>query len=158
MYSKRMKPVKKTEPKAPQSLEGDVLREATVPYGATAEPMLRTQIYLSRGERDFLQREASRCNVPIAAVIRGLIDERMALPQTAWEDNPMLRPTPVDPSWKGHPDGGINHDHYVYGSPKRWVKAKGRRVEAPPLPEDYYENPASRREYDARTGKPAEPE
>ena len=35
-------------------------------------------------------------------------------------------------------DGAINHDHYIYGCPKKWMKRKGQWVETPPLPDDYY--------------------
>jgi hypothetical protein len=114
----------------------------------TEAPMVRTQIYLSKEEYDFVQREASRRDRPMAAVIRSFIDEKMEIPEDAWANNPMLEPTPHDPNWKGHEDGGINHDHYVYGSPKKWIKVKGKYVEAPPLPDDYYENRASGDAYD----------
>ena len=112
--------------------------------------MVRTQIYLSRPEYDFLQLEARRRNEPMAAVIRDLIDERMSVPENAWEMNPMLRTAPHDKDWKGHEDGALNHDHYISGSPKRWIKVKGKRVETPSLPADYYENAAAAKEYDRR--------
>jgi hypothetical protein len=111
-------------------------------------PMVRTQIYLNREEYDFVQTEARRRNEPMAAVIRKFIDEKMEIPEDAWTNNPMLRPWPHDPDWKGREDGGINHDHYIYGCPKKWIKVKGKYVEAPPLPEDYYENRASGDAYD----------
>jgi hypothetical protein len=72
----------------------------------------------------------------------------MEIPEDAWTNNPMLRPWPHDPDWKGHEDGGINLDHYLYGCPKKWIKVKGKYVEAPPLPDDYYDNPASGDAYD----------
>jgi len=115
--------------------------EASGP-AATDEVMVRTQIYLTRAEHGYLQREADRQGKPMAAVIRSLIDARMTVPADAWANNPMLEATPVDPEWTGHADGAINHDHYIYGSPKRFVEAKGRWVAAEPLPEDYYERPA----------------
>lgn len=114
----------------------------------TEAPMIRTQIYLNKEEHDFVRREASRRDEPMAAVIRGFIDEKMEIPDDAWTNNPMLRPTPHDPSWKGHEDGGINLDHYLYGVPKDYIKVKGKYVEAPPLPDDYYSNRASRETYD----------
>ena len=113
-----------------------------------AAPMIRTQIYLNKHEYDFVQREASRRDEPMAAVIRNFIDEKMEIPEDAWTNNPMLEPTPHDPEWKGHEDGGINHDHYIYGCPKKWIKVKGKYIEAPPLPDDYYENRASGDAYD----------
>ena len=124
------------------------LKEAAVADEAQAAPMVRTQIYLNREEYDFVQAEARRRNEPMAAVIRNFIDEKMEIPEDAWTNNPMLRPWPHDPDWKGHEDGGINHDHYIYGCPKKWIKVKGKYVEAPPLPEDYYRNRASGDAYD----------
>jgi hypothetical protein len=123
------------------------LKEAGVAE-AKSGPMIRTQIYLNKHEYDFVQTEAKRRNEPMAAVIREFIDEKMEIPEDAWTNNPMLRPTPHDPDWKGHEDGGINHDHYIYGCPKKWIKVKGKYVEAPPLPDDYYENRASSKAYD----------
>jgi len=124
------------------------LKESAVADQVQDAPMVRTQIYLNREEYDFVQTEARRRNEPMAAVIRKFIDEKMEIPEDAWTNNPMLRPWPHDPDWKGHEDGGINHDHYIYGCPKKWIKVKGKYVEAPPLPEDYYENRASGDAYD----------
>ena len=111
-------------------------------------PMVRTQIYLSKAEHDFVAAEAKRRDAPMAAVIRSFIDEKMEVPEDAWTNNPMLRPFPTDPDWKGHEDGAINHDHYLYGATKRYIKVKGKWVDAPPLPDDYHENPASANAYD----------
>jgi hypothetical protein len=124
------------------------LKESAVANEVQDAPMVRTQIYLNREEYDFVQTEAKRRNEPMAAVIREFIDEKMEIPEDAWTNNPMLRPWPHDPDWKGHEDGAINHDHYLYGCPKKWIKVKGKYVEAPPLPDDYYDNPASGDAYD----------
>ena len=129
------------------------LKETALANEVETAPMIRTQIYLNKGEYDFVQREASRRDEPMAAVIRGFIDEKMEIPKDAWTNNPMLEPTPRDPNWKGHEDAGINHDHYLYGVPKDFIKAKGKWVEAPPLPDDYYENRASRDAYDRKIKK-----
>jgi hypothetical protein len=118
-----------------------------------AAPMIRTQIYLSRAEYDFLQRQASKLREPMAAVIRSFIDEKMRVPDDAWKNNPMLAPVADDPNWKGHEDGAINHDHYIYGSPRKWVRKNGQWVEAPPLPDDYYDNAKSRAAYEAKLEK-----
>jgi hypothetical protein len=128
------------------------LKEAGVAE-AKSEPMIRTQIYLNKSEYDFVQTEAKRRDEPMAAVIREFIDEKMEIPEDAWTNNPMLRPWPHDPDWKGHEDGGINLDHYLYGCPKQWIKVKSKWVEAPPLPDDYYENRASRETYDQKIHK-----
>jgi hypothetical protein len=75
-----------------------------------------------------------------------LIEERMHVPDEVWDNNPLLAP-PADPNFLGPEDGAINHDHYIYGTPKRWVKRNGRWVAAPPLPVDYYTNPAAAEAY-----------
>lgn len=120
---------------------------ATTPSDSSA--MIRTQIYLSKREYEFVQREAERRAAPMAAVIRAFIDEKMEIPAEAWTNNPMLEPTPADPSFVGHEDSGLNHDHYLYGTPKRWMKRKGKWVKSPALPDDYYSNRQSRAAYDA---------
>ena len=71
--------------------------------------MVRTQIYLSRSEYDFVQAESTQRGEPMAAVIRSFIDEKMQLPEDAWTNNPMLQPTPVDPDFKTPCDAAINH-------------------------------------------------
>ena len=148
----KAKRVNYTEPVEESS--AGVLRDAPAPLNRVeTPPMIRTQIYLSQREYDFLQTEARRRAAPMAAVIRNFIDEKMAVPEDAWMNNPMLAPTVPDPSWKSPEDGGINHDHYLYGSPKKWIKVKGKYVEAPPLPDDYFENRASADAYDKRLRK-----
>ena len=112
--------------------------------------MVRTQVYLTRAEHDFLQTESSRCGKPMAAILRAFIDEKMTVPTDAWTNNPMLRPTPAEPDWNSPADAAINHDHYLYGAPKKWIKVNGQWVEASPLPEDYYENDASYEAYNQR--------
>jgi hypothetical protein len=130
-----------------------VLKEAAVADEVEAAPMIRTQIYLNKEEHEFVRREASRRDEPMAAVIRGFIDEKMKIPEDAWTNNPMLKPMPRDPNWKGHKDGGINLDHYLYGAPKDYIKIKGKYVEAPPLPDDYHKSRTSREAYDRKVRK-----
>lgn len=90
--------------------------------------MVRTQIYLSRREYDFVQAQAAQRDEPMAAVIRSFIDEKMELPGDAWTNNSMLEPTPVDPELNLPEDAAINHDHYLYGTPRKYVKMKGQWV------------------------------
>jgi hypothetical protein len=135
-------------PNSSRTTQAAELKDHAAPLAIAPEAMLRTQIYLNREEHDFVRREAERRDLPMAAVIREFIDEKMKLPDDAWTNNPMFKPWPHDPNWKGHEDGGINHDHYIYGCPKKWVKVKGEYVESPPLPSDYYSNRVSRDDYD----------
>jgi len=133
--------------------EGAVLKETVAARPESETPstaMVRTQVYLTRAEYDFLQAESSRSGEPMAAILRTFIDEKMAVPIDAWTNNPMLRPAPAEPDWNSPADAAINHDHYLYGAPKKWIKRNGQWVEAPPLPEDYYENDASYEAYNQR--------
>lgn len=132
---------------AEKTREPDLLRDAALAYEVDEPPMVRTQIYLSKPEHEFIQHEAARQGQPMAAVIRAFIDEKMDVPESAWDNNPLLAP-PADPGFVGREDGAINHDHYIYGGPKKWMKRRGQWVDAPPLPEDYHTNPASAAAYD----------
>jgi hypothetical protein len=123
--------VKKTVYKqsAPKPYE---LKEAAVTsLSADAESMVRTQIYLSRAEHDFVRAEAERRNEPMASVIRGFIDERMGVTDAIWHSNPLLQPPVDDPDYVHRPDGVVNHDHYIYGGPKKHKKVKGKWVALP---------------------------
>ena len=143
----------KTKQSEPKTGEPAMLKEAAVAYEVDDQPMIRTQIYLSKPEHDFIQHEAARQDQPMAAVIRAFIDEKMEVPDEVWTDNPLLSPPAPDPAWTGHEDGAVNHDHYVYGTPKKMMRRNGQWVETPPLPEDYYTNPQSRRAYDAMVNR-----
>jgi len=145
--------MKKRSKYPPSKSSAAELKEMVAISRPADAPMVRTQIYLSKQEHEFVAAEARRRDEPMAAVIRGFIDAKMEIPEDAWTNNPMLKPWPDDPDWKGHEDGGINHDHYIYGCPKTWIKVKGKWVEAPPLPEDYYESRASRDVYDRNIRK-----
>lgn len=106
------------------------LKETPPAYVVTADTsaMVRTQIYLTQAEYHFLQAEALRRHEPMAAVIRSIVDEKMEMPADAWADNPMLQATPKDAQFDLPEDAAINHDHYLYGTPKKYMKAKGRWV------------------------------
>lgn len=117
-----------------QSVEQpEMLHEQTVGPGSVGSgPMVRTQIYLSRAEYDFVQAEATRRNEPMASIIRAFIDEQMGISDAAWSDSPLLQPPVHDPDYVHRPDGVVNHDHYIYGGPKKHKKMKGKWVALPP--------------------------
>jgi hypothetical protein len=129
MYIGRMKRTRyKVTPQ-----ESAILKEqAAVSAPGGTEPMVRTQIYLSRAEHDFVQAEAARRNEPMASVIRRFIDEHMGVSDAVWNDNPLLQPPVHDPDYVHPPDGVVNHDHYIYGGPKTHKKVKGKWVPLPP--------------------------
>lgn len=131
-------------------MQPDMLRDVADVSEAKAtrtKGMVRTQIYLTRAEHDFLQEESAQRGEPMAAVLRAFIDEKMALPTDVWTNNPMLRAAPESLDEEGPTDGAINHDHYLAGTPKKWVKTAGKWEAAPPLPDDYYDNDASYEAY-----------
>jgi hypothetical protein len=134
-------------PKQPAVLNDALAAPARLEENAATGPMIRTQIYLTRQEHDFLQKESVRRGEPMAAVIRTFIEAKMTIPDEVWENNPLLDP-PADPSFVGPEDGVINHDHYLYGGPKKWMKRRGKWVEAPPLPDNYFTDKAAAEAYD----------
>lgn len=142
MKAKRLAKYPKSK-NAPSELKESV-EIAEPPSG----PMVRTQIYLSKEEHDFLAAESRRRNEPMAAIIRAFIDEKIQMPEDAWANNPIFKPWPKGAGSEGPEDAGINLDHYLYGVPKDWIKVRGEWVEAPPLPKDYYQSRESAEAYD----------
>jgi hypothetical protein len=137
---KTRKTAKKQETPSEPREEALELREVPPPYYSTVEvqsvpapeSMVRTQIYLTRKEHEFLQVEAERRGEPMSAFLRRVIDERMQLPETAWKRNPMLDETPDVEGWAGREDGALNHDHYIYGGEKKYVRgAEGWQLQPP---------------------------
>jgi hypothetical protein len=119
MYDAGMKPKSRKKNEEPMQLN-DV---------AMASPsMIRTQIYLTREEHQFLQTESERIGAPMAAIIRSMIDRRMSVPENAWDQNPLLEPTLEDPNYPGYEDASLNHEHYSYGAPKQYEKRGGKWV------------------------------
>ena len=117
--------------KIPNMASSRVQEIADVSYGAGAgsqpsQPMVRTQIYLSTRQQEFLQHQAQREGETMAGVIRRFIDEKMEVPADAWSNNPLLEPTPDDPANDLPEDASINLDHYAYGAPKRYKKVDGK--------------------------------
>jgi len=120
------KPLKySSAPKPP-----DVLRDLPALTRGLNESvgMVRTQIYLTRTEHGFIEAEAARRGETMAAEIRGCIDDKMRVPDTAWAANPMLEPTPSDAGLELPEDAAINHDHYLYGTAKKYLKKRGKWV------------------------------
>jgi hypothetical protein len=120
------KPLKySSAPKPP-----DVLRDLPALTRGLNESvgMVRTQIYLTRTEHGFIEAEAARRGETMAAVIRGCIDDKMRVPDTAWAANPMLEPTPSEAGLELPEDAAINHDHYLYGTAKKYLKKRGKWV------------------------------
>ena len=104
-----------------------ILQDKEMTYGDDAA-MVRTQVYLTRAEHDFLCRQGEMRGEGMSAILREIIDEKMRIPEDAWTNNPLLAPTPEDPGEACYEDGSLNHDHYAYGAPKKYHKARGKWV------------------------------
>jgi hypothetical protein len=92
MYVSSMKkPLKYSSAPTPP----EVLRDVFAPNSEVNETsgMVRTQIYLTRAEHGFIATEAARRGETMAAVIRGCIDDKMRVPDTAWTIS--ARPSPL---------------------------------------------------------------
>jgi hypothetical protein len=129
MYIRRVKKKKYPAPRAttrPVALKDQLAEAAPAPAA-----MVRTQIYLSKAEHEFVRSEAKRRDEPMASVIRAWIDEKMETPEQVWQHHPLLTPPADDPSFVGHEDGALNHDHYLYGAPKSYERMDGRWVWKP---------------------------
>ena len=122
MKAKKRKTIEFNETSSTYAVKTDV---------GSAAGMIRTQIYLTPEEHHFVDSESRRRGIPMAGVIREIIEEKMRVPDEAWAK--FLAPVPDDPNWEGPEDGSINHDHYVYGAPKRYVKKNGKWVKTPEL-------------------------
>ena len=135
MYRHRMK---KSAPYLAASPPPAVLQDRPNPLADDAalgrSRMVRTQIYLTRSEHEFVSAEAARQGGPMAAIIRSYIDEKMRLPDAAWRNNPMLEATPKDPGFVLPEDAAINHDHYLYGAAKKYLKKRGKWVPVKAVP------------------------
>ncbi|MFK7911628.1 MAG: hypothetical protein AB8F34_13655 [Akkermansiaceae bacterium] len=90
--------------------------EAGEPAGDAGQPqeMVRTQVYLTPAQRDFLQNEGKRRGGSMAAALRQIVEERMRPEGTAWMGNPLLDEPAKDPAFVGAGSG--NADAEIYGS------------------------------------------
>ena len=88
-----------------------------------AEHMVRTQVYLPQATYDALVERAKGQGPTMASQIRAALDEY--LQRTQDDDEGAILQTD-DPIFKmigmfdsGLTDVAVNHDHYIYGTPKR---------------------------------------
>lgn len=118
----------KRQTKYPASTSEPLVLKDALALPPDPPAMVRTQIYLTQAEYHFLQAESQRRSEPMAAVLRAIVDEKMEMPANAWAENPMLQATPKDSKFDLPEDAAINHDHYLYGTPKKYGKVKGHWV------------------------------
>jgi len=107
--------------------ETTALRDRPAVYKSEAA-MVRTQIYLTKAEHDFLSREGERTGNGLSGVLRSIIEEKMSIPEDAWTKNPMLEPTVEDEVCDLPEDASLNHDYYAYGGAKKYKKVRGKWV------------------------------
>jgi hypothetical protein len=88
-----------------------------------SENMVRTQVYLPRSIYDRLQKRAAKHDLTLAVQIRAALEDYLERAE-AEEDDGILHAN--DPIFKmigmfdsGLGDLSVNHDHYLYGAPKR---------------------------------------
>lgn len=89
-----------------------------------SENMVRTQVYLPREMYDRLQKRAGKQNLTLAVQIREALVDYLERSEAA--DEPILRADDPIFSMIGMFDSGlgdlsVNHDHYLYGAPKREI-------------------------------------
>lgn len=77
---------------------------------------IRTQIYLTKKEYEYLQRQSELQQVSIAEVIRHLIDDKMPK-EKDYEDNPLFSIS-KDGFSMGRKQGSEKHDDYIYRGKK----------------------------------------
>ncbi len=109
--------------KVSEAFEPTVLKESSdlsqgIEGVGNGRVMVRTQIYLTAEEHAFLLSEAQRTGGTMAGILRAFIDEKMHIPESAWEQNSLLEEAPPDVAWDGPVDLSRNLDHYLYGLPK----------------------------------------
>lgn len=77
---------------------------------------IRTQIYLTKKEYEYLQRQSEAQQASIAEVVRHLIDEKMP-GEKDYEDN-LLFSISKNSFSMGRKEGSEKHDDYIYRGKK----------------------------------------
>ena len=103
------------------------LKEAAIADEATNSAMVRTQIYLSKEEHDFVQPEAARQGAH-GSGHPGFIDEKMEIPEDAWRNNPMLSPGRMIPTGKDTKTAGSTTIIIFMAARRNGLKSKANRL------------------------------
>jgi len=95
--------------------------------------MKRKQIYLTEEQERRLKELAVDRRVPEAALIRealnAFLDEHSFKGFDRMEDSPLWALVGLVDSPEGPTDGALNHDHYLYGGPKKYRMLEDGGVE-----------------------------
>ncbi len=99
--------------------------------------MVRTQVYLPRATYEALRARSAAQGLTLAEQVRAALEDYLLRKEQVEGEGPPLPPD--DPIFKlmgavdsGIDDLGFNHDHYLYGAPKR--ERPLRVKEAAPTP------------------------
>lgn len=87
------------------------------------ENMVRLQVYLPRSTYERLQRRAAQQDLTLAVQVRAALDDYLERVESQDDDgilhadDPIFQMIGMFSSKEG--DLSVNHDHYLYGAPKR---------------------------------------
>ncbi len=88
-----------------------------------SENMVRTQVYLPREMYDRLQRRAGKHDLTLAVQIREALEDYLERVESQVDDGILHADDPIFQMIgmfdSGLGDLSVNHDHYLYGFPKR---------------------------------------
>jgi hypothetical protein len=88
-----------------------------------SENMVRTQVYLPREIYDRLQRRAAKQALTLAVQIREALEDYLERVESQADDGVLHADDPIFQMIgmfdSGVGDLSVNHDHYLYGFPKR---------------------------------------
>ncbi|HEY7268930.1 MAG TPA: CopG family transcriptional regulator [Dehalococcoidia bacterium] len=85
--------------------------------------MKRKQIYIEDDQERRLKELAAERQVPESVLVRAALSEYLAKPFPRFdgpEDNPLWGLVGVVEDADAPRDGSTNHDHYIYGTPKKY--------------------------------------
>jgi hypothetical protein len=111
-----------------------------------SENMVRMQVYLPREMYDRLQRRAAKHELTLAVQIREALEDYLARMEAQADDGILHADDPIFQMIgmfdSGLGDLSVNHDHYLYGAPKR---EKVKAIREKPAKADKGKTPAKRR-------------
>lgn len=88
-----------------------------------SENMVRTQVYLPREMYDRLQKRAGKYDLTLAVQIRQALEDYLERMEAQADDGILHADDPIFQMIgmfdSGLGDLSVNHDHYLYGFPKR---------------------------------------
>lgn len=80
--------------------------------------MIRKQVYLTRENEKDLKKHSKKLRTSEAFLIREAIYHYCRSLEKRENSHPL--DAVIGISANGRKDGSINHDHYLYGAPKKW--------------------------------------